>query len=247
MVTKSRGFLGRDDPWRRHLDTGNSDAGPCKSGLKPCPWRKPAAPRDSVSRPLSQPTSGAESGETCPPRPDRWHLDKDQVLRERAVKSLPPLLQVARDTEEVFRSYVFYLHHQEQETQGAAAPANPEMDNLSLEPNSVLGQVGRQLALIGDDINRRYDTEFQNLLEQLQPTAGNAYELFTKIASRPAATLTGNPLTSPLLSLASLGPLYQPRPAYCSVRFLLSQTARPSLTGHQAKAGFLTWTGSSTV
>lgn len=49
---------------------------------------------------------------------------------------------------------------------------------------SVLGQVGRQLALIGDDINRRYDTEFQNLLEQLQPTAGNAYELFTKIASR---------------------------------------------------------------
>lgn len=102
----------------------------------------------------------------------------------------PSEQQVARDTEEVFRSYVFYLHHQEQETQGAAAPANPEMDNLSLEPNSVLGQVGRQLALIGDDINRRYDTEFQNLLEQLQPTAGNAYELFTKIASRPAATLT---------------------------------------------------------
>lgn len=51
-------------------------------------------------------------------------------------------------------------------------------------PYSILGQVGRQLALIGDDINRRYDTEFQNLLEQLQPTAGNAYELFTKIASR---------------------------------------------------------------
>ena len=50
--------------------------------------------------------------------------------------------------------------------------------------HSVLGQVGRQLAIIGDDINRRYDAEFQNLLEQLQPTAGNAYELFTKIASR---------------------------------------------------------------
>ncbi|KAL1771274.1 bcl-2-likeous antagonist/killer [Sigmodon hispidus] len=95
----------------------------------------------------------------------------------------PSEQQVAQDTEEVFRSYVFYLHHQEQETQGAAAPANPEMDNLSLEPNSVLSQVGRQLAIIGDDINQRYDTEFQNLLEQLQPTAGNAYELFTKIAS----------------------------------------------------------------
>lgn len=55
---------------------------------------------------------------------------------------------------------------------------------IGARPDSVLGQVGRQLALIGDDINRRYDTEFQNLLEQLQPTAGNAYELFTKIASR---------------------------------------------------------------
>lgn len=64
------------------------------------------------------------------------------------------------------------------------------MGNLSLEPNSILSQVGQQLAIIGDDINRRYDTEFQNLLEQLQPTAGNAYELFTKIASRPAATFT---------------------------------------------------------
>nr|XP_034380240.1 bcl-2 homologous antagonist/killer isoform X3 [Arvicanthis niloticus] len=102
----------------------------------------------------------------------------------------PSEQQVAQDTEEVFRSYVFHLHQQEQETQGAAAPVNPEMDNLPLDPNSVLGQVGRQLALIGDDINRRYDTEFQNLLEQLQPTAGNAYELFTKIASRPAAACT---------------------------------------------------------
>nr|XP_004649630.1 bcl-2 homologous antagonist/killer [Jaculus jaculus] len=94
----------------------------------------------------------------------------------------PSEQQVAQDTEEVFRSYVFYLHQQEQEAQGAAAPVDPEMDTLPLEPNSVLGQVGRQLALIGDDINRRYDSEFQSLLEQLQPTAGNAYELFTKIA-----------------------------------------------------------------
>ncbi|XP_008838432.2 bcl-2 homologous antagonist/killer [Nannospalax galili] len=95
----------------------------------------------------------------------------------------PSEQQVAQDTEEVFRSYVFHLHQREQETQGAAAPVDPEMDTLPLEPNSILGQVGRQLAVIGDDINRRYDSEFQSLLEQLQPTASNAYELFTKIAS----------------------------------------------------------------
>ncbi|XP_017813292.1 bcl-2 homologous antagonist/killer isoform X1 [Papio anubis] len=48
---------------------------------------------------------------------------------------------------------------------------------------STMGQVGRQLAIIGDDINRRYDSEFQTMLQQLQPTAENAYEYFTKIAS----------------------------------------------------------------
>uniref|UniRef100_A0A8C0MVC8 Bcl-2 homologous antagonist/killer n=1 Tax=Canis lupus familiaris TaxID=9615 RepID=A0A8C0MVC8_CANLF len=71
--------------------------------------------------------------------------------------------QVARDTEEVFRSYVFYRHRQ--------------------EPSSTMGQVGRQLAIIGDDINQRYDSEFQAMLQHLQPTAENAYEYFTKIAS----------------------------------------------------------------
>uniref|UniRef100_A0A8D0PIV2 BCL2 antagonist/killer 1 n=1 Tax=Sus scrofa TaxID=9823 RepID=A0A8D0PIV2_PIG len=94
--------------------------------------------------------------------------------------------QVARDTEEVFRSYVFHRHQQEQEAEGAAAPTDPEMVTLPLEPSSTMGQVGRQLAIIGDDINRRYDSEFQAMLQHLQPTAENAYEYFTKIASRPA-------------------------------------------------------------
>nr|8SRX_A Chain A, Bcl-2 homologous antagonist/killer [Homo sapiens]8SRX_C Chain C, Bcl-2 homologous antagonist/killer [Homo sapiens]8SRY_A Chain A, Bcl-2 homologous antagonist/killer [Homo sapiens]8SRY_C Chain C, Bcl-2 homologous antagonist/killer [Homo sapiens] len=49
--------------------------------------------------------------------------------------------------------------------------------------SSTMGQVGRQLAIIGDDINRRYDSEFQTMLQHLQPTAENAYEYFTKIAT----------------------------------------------------------------
>nr|KAF6362560.1 BCL2 antagonist/killer 1 [Pipistrellus kuhlii] len=97
--------------------------------------------------------------------------------------------QVARDAEEVFRSYVFYRHQQEQEAE-AAAPADPEMVTLSPEPDSTLGQVGRQLAIIGDDINQRYDSEFHTMLQHLQPTPENAYQYFTKIASRPAAVPT---------------------------------------------------------
>nr|KAF6461464.1 BCL2 antagonist/killer 1 [Molossus molossus] len=57
------------------------------------------------------------------------------------------------------------------------------MVSLSLEPASTTAQVGRQLAVIGDAINQRYDDEFQTMLQRLQPTPENAYEYFTKIAS----------------------------------------------------------------
>ncbi|XP_027458966.1 bcl-2 homologous antagonist/killer isoform X2 [Zalophus californianus] len=143
--------------------------------------------------------------------------------------------QVARDTEEVFRSYVFYRHRQEQEAEGAAAPADPEMVSLSLEPSSTMGQVGRQLAIIGDDINQRYDSEFQTMLQHLQPTVENAYEYFTKIASRPAATATGN-LPAASVCLPPSLPSVPQRPPCCGhnpaaaspsyALFLLSQTCR---------------------
>ncbi|XP_041622984.1 bcl-2 homologous antagonist/killer isoform X3 [Vulpes vulpes] len=60
--------------------------------------------------------------------------------------------QVARDTEEVFRSYVFYRHRQEQEAEGAAVPADPEMVTLPLEPSSLFESGinwGRVVALLG--------------------------------------------------------------------------------------------------
>ena len=63
--------------------------------------------------------------------------------------------------------------------------ASPGPNSLAASrSSSTMGQVGRQLAVIGDDINRRYDAEFQAMLQVLQPTADNAYEYFTKIASR---------------------------------------------------------------
>ncbi|XP_074092641.1 bcl-2 homologous antagonist/killer [Macrotis lagotis] len=105
-----------------------------------------------------------------------------QVNRVRAPSSTAEE-QVARETEEVFRSYVFYRHQQEQEAEGEAVPADPEMDTLPQQLSSTTEQVGRQLAVIGDDISRRYDSEFKAMLQHLQPTSDNAYEYFTKIAS----------------------------------------------------------------
>ncbi|KAG6935433.1 BCL2 antagonist/killer 1 [Chelydra serpentina] len=91
--------------------------------------------------------------------------------------------QVAQETEEVFRSYAFYRYQQEREEGEGEVPMDPEIGEIQQEPGSTSNQVGRRLAIIGDDINMRYDAEFRNMLKTLQPTKDNAYEYFTKIAS----------------------------------------------------------------
>ncbi|TFK03772.1 condensin-2 complex subunit D3 [Platysternon megacephalum] len=109
--------------------------------------------------------------------------------RRRASEGRRPSLrpnsedQVAQETEEVFRSYAFYRYQQEREEGGGEVPMDPEIAEIQQEPGSTSNQVGRRLAIIGDDINMRYDAEFRNMLKTLQPTKDNAYAYFTKIAS----------------------------------------------------------------
>ncbi|KFP89772.1 Bcl-2 homologous antagonist/killer, partial [Apaloderma vittatum] len=92
--------------------------------------------------------------------------------------------QVVQETEEVFRSYAFYRYQQEREERREDVPMDPEIVEIQQEPGSIASQVGRRLAIIGDDINERYDAEFHSMLESLQPNKENAYEYFTRIASR---------------------------------------------------------------
>ncbi|KAL8178906.1 UNVERIFIED_CONTAM: Bcl-2 homologous antagonist/killer [Gekko kuhli] len=97
-----------------------------------------------------------------------YHLPKDQV---------------AQQTEAVFQSYAFHRYQQELEQNEADVPVDPEIAAIQQEPGSTSNQVGRRLAIIGDDINARYDKEFCEMLKSLQLTRDNAYEYFTRIAS----------------------------------------------------------------
>ncbi|NWS75910.1 BAK protein, partial [Crotophaga sulcirostris] len=81
--------------------------------------------------------------------------------------------QVAKETEEVFRSYAFYRYQQEREERGEEVPVDPEIAEIQQELGSTASQVGRRLAIIGDDINERYDEEFNAMLKSLQPTMDN--------------------------------------------------------------------------
>ncbi|KAF2987207.1 hypothetical protein EK904_013590 [Melospiza melodia maxima] len=112
--------------------------------------------------------------------------------------SVPAEGRVAEEAEEVFRSYAFYRYQQERQERGAELLPDPEIEQIqqdlerpcsgawpdSSSPPSTGSQVGQRLAIIGDDIYWRYDAEFRTMLESLQPTRHNAYETFTKIASR---------------------------------------------------------------
>ncbi|KAJ8390522.1 hypothetical protein AAFF_G00103190 [Aldrovandia affinis] len=96
---------------------------------------------------------------------------------------LPPDTEehVVEETEEVFCSYVFYRYNQERE-QGDKLPSDPEIMALQPDKTSQMCRVGQQLAVIGDDINRRYDLNFMEMLSQLALTPDNAYDYFCKIA-----------------------------------------------------------------
>ncbi|XP_062974994.1 bcl-2 homologous antagonist/killer [Elgaria multicarinata webbii] len=100
----------------------------------------------------------------------------DRSSPERASEN-----QVAQETEEVFQSYVYYRYQQEH-TEGDV-PEDPEIAEIRQEPDSIPNQVGRRLVVIADDINKRYDKEFSDMLKSLQPTMDNAYEYFINIAS----------------------------------------------------------------
>ncbi|NXK72330.1 BAK protein, partial [Amazona guildingii] len=81
--------------------------------------------------------------------------------------------QVAEETEEVFRSYAFYRYEQEREERGEEVPVDQEIMDIEEELGSTGSLVGQRLAIIGDDINKRYDAEFRYLLKSLQPTKEN--------------------------------------------------------------------------
>ena len=46
------------------------------------------------------------------------------------------------------------------------------------------GQVGRQLAMIGDDINDRYAPQFNGMIKSLNLSPDTAYEAFAGIARK---------------------------------------------------------------
>ncbi|XP_072278617.1 bcl-2 homologous antagonist/killer [Pyxicephalus adspersus] len=89
--------------------------------------------------------------------------------------------QVSQQTEEVFLSYTFHMQQLSREDD-ESTPLVDELQDFR-QVTSNLDQVGHQLALIGDDLNKRYEEFFDDILRNLNPNLDNAYDYFKKIAS----------------------------------------------------------------
>lgn len=93
---------------------------------------------------------------------------------------------VAQQTDSIFRNFVYQMYTCSQETAQDLdnMPDMPELTAFPHEPLAPTSQVGRQLAMIGDDINERYAPQFNRMIKLLSVTPDTAYEAFAGVARK---------------------------------------------------------------
>lgn len=110
------------------------------------------------------------------------------VLRDdEAGEELTPDTEqnVAEETDSVFRNFVYHMINNHRSDQDADdTPSLPELTAFNDPPFAPAAQVGRQLALIGDDINNRYEPQFNHMIYMLNLTPDTAYEAFAGVARK---------------------------------------------------------------
>ena len=104
---------------------------------------------------------------------------------------------VVRDTEGVFRHFMFQRFQEETQREnelgvlnnpstGARSDALEELRSCNdVDPFSQnVPVIGRRLGEIGDEIDAKYKDQFQDMIEQLSLTPATAYETFAAVARR---------------------------------------------------------------
>lgn len=123
---------------------------------------------------------GDDPGDGDPPRTPRLVPIDD-------AKPLTPDTEenVAEQTDGVFRNFVYRMYNNERcEQEADDTPNAPELTTFTDEPLGISSQVGRQLAMIGDDINDRYSSQFTHLIKMLNIRPDTAYEAFAGVAKK---------------------------------------------------------------
>ncbi|KAK3097916.1 hypothetical protein FSP39_014424 [Pinctada imbricata] len=112
-----------------------------------------------------------------------------QQLPSPSQEPLPPdtVDHVVDQAEDVLKNFIYERYQKdllEEKNVGESTPPAPELVTFTTDPLSRASQVGRQLARIGDDINRRYADEFSSMVDHLNITEDTAYEVFASVARK---------------------------------------------------------------
>ncbi|XP_007896738.1 bcl-2 homologous antagonist/killer [Callorhinchus milii] len=94
---------------------------------------------------------------------------------------------MVKEAEDVFRNYVYQRYQTEVEERVQDGFVTPAMQEMTVQQQSGLSstmQIGRQLAVIGDEINQRYKWEFRSVLAWNALTLENIFESFCSVAER---------------------------------------------------------------
>lgn len=94
---------------------------------------------------------------------------------------------VVEQTEDVFQNFLYESYRLDSD-RGAfvegSTPNVPQLTNFTDNPLSATAQVGRRLAKIGDDIQKKYQSEFDHLTDELKVDSNTAYEGFAGVAKK---------------------------------------------------------------
>lgn len=109
------------------------------------------------------------------------------VLKEDAREELTPDTEenVSEQTDGVFRNFIYHMHIIDRSRNEADdSPNLSELTAFADRPMAQAACIGRQLAIIGDDINGRYSTHFNHMIRMLSLTPETAYEAFAGVARK---------------------------------------------------------------
>lgn len=137
--------------------------------------------------------------------------DGEKTLPSPSVKQVPSPENIQPDTEQnvcdeaedVFKNFLYQSWRQDQSRQDFDNTPNvPQLTNFTADPLGPAAQVGRQLAKIGDDINQRYQPEFDQMINSLNINQATAYDAFAGVAKK---LLAGGVNWGRILTLFSFG------------------------------------------
>ncbi|XP_067950932.1 induced myeloid leukemia cell differentiation protein Mcl-1-like [Watersipora subatra] len=150
-----------------------------------------------VTRPksanASEPNNPAEPGRRYsmgPSPPSRLRLRpiRNRALDSECLPEDPQSREVVEQSEEVMQNYMFERYHRDRQAGLQNVPESPTLlENFTKRPQTKVSALGRRLATIGDEIDAKYQVEFQQMSRSLNITQGafeEAYDAFKGVAMK---------------------------------------------------------------